>query len=269
MVSIHLCKSSEPSADDLLADRVWHFDCFRCDKCGTLLDSDANLMLHGDGTLLCDNCKPSCSACGNKIEDLAIFTADQAFCAGCFRCRNCKRKIENVRYARTSQGIFCTTCHEKINARRRKRKKHLPQLPSGINLDQSSDSVGKDLSQQDINANNRKSITESSQLDPYSPEPKAITQRPSVSSPAARTSNLVEQEDNFVPLPAQDLPHILPGPAGTLDLFEQAPNLVSRESSSPQHLSDPARPPLAATRGRPAKESKSSLFRGLFGSKKK
>jgi hypothetical protein len=49
-------------------------------------------------------------------------TGDQAFCAQCFRCRNCKRKIENLRYARTSQGIFCMECHESLMARRRKRK---------------------------------------------------------------------------------------------------------------------------------------------------
>ena len=72
-----------------------------------------------------------------------------------------------------------------IMARQRIKGKHLPQLPSDVNPDQSSDSVGKDLGQQDINANNRK------------------------------------------------------------------------------------RPPLAATGDGPARESKSSLFRGLFGSKKK
>lgn len=57
----------------------------------------------------------------NKIEDLAILTGDQAFCANCFKCRNCKRKIENLRYARTSQGIFCMDCHEALMARRRKK----------------------------------------------------------------------------------------------------------------------------------------------------
>ena len=98
-------------------------DCFRCNRCGTLLDSDANLLLLGDGSLICNNCTYSCTACGNKIEDLAILTGDQAFCATCFRCRNCKRKIENLRYARTSQGIFCMSCHESLMARRKKRSR--------------------------------------------------------------------------------------------------------------------------------------------------
>ncbi|PKS08784.1 hypothetical protein jhhlp_003393 [Lomentospora prolificans] len=110
-----------------LAGNRWHLDCFRCNTCGTLLDSDANLLLLGDGSLICNNCTYSCSACGNKIEDLAILTGDQAFCATCFRCRNCKRKIENLRYARTSQGIFCMSCHESLMARRRKKSKAAAQ----------------------------------------------------------------------------------------------------------------------------------------------
>ena len=109
----------------LPAGNRWHIDCFRCNSCGTLLDSDANLLLLGDGSLICNNCTYSCSACGNKIEDLAILTGDQAFCATCFRCRNCKKKIENLKYARTSQGIFCMECHESLMQRRRKKtQKH-------------------------------------------------------------------------------------------------------------------------------------------------
>ncbi|KAK3071521.1 Rho-type gtpase-activating protein [Teratosphaeriaceae sp. CCFEE 6253] len=117
-----------------LAGQRWHIDCFRCNTCGTLLDSDANLLLLGDGSLICNNCTYSCNACGNKIEDLAILTGDQAFCASCFRCRNCKRKIENLRYARTSQGIFCMSCHESLMARRRKKSKTAPrQATAGSN----------------------------------------------------------------------------------------------------------------------------------------
>ncbi|KAI4910195.1 hypothetical protein J4E90_007627 [Alternaria incomplexa] len=111
-----------------LAGNRWHIDCFRCNTCGTLLDSDANLLLLGDGSLICNNCTYSCNHCGNKIEDLAILTGDQAFCANCFRCRNCKRKIENLRYARTSQGIFCMSCHESLMARRRKKSKKPPSV---------------------------------------------------------------------------------------------------------------------------------------------
>lgn len=128
-----------------LAGNRWHIDCFRCSTCGTLLDSDAHLLLLGDGSLICSNCTYSCSSCGNKIEDLAILTGDQAFCANCFRCRNCKRRIENLRYARTSQGIFCMDCHESLMQRRRKKSRtatgNKKSTTGGIQLDKSLPSL--------------------------------------------------------------------------------------------------------------------------------
>ncbi|KAJ5802663.1 uncharacterized protein N7503_005113 [Penicillium pulvis] len=127
-----------------LSGQRWHIDCFRCSTCNTLLDSDAHLLLLGDGSLICSGCTYSCNSCGNKIEDLAILTGDQAFCAQCFRCRNCKRKIENLRYARTSQGIFCMDCHESLMQRRRKKKataaNKRPGGP-GVKLDKSLPSL--------------------------------------------------------------------------------------------------------------------------------
>ena len=116
--------------DTLIAGHRWHIDCFRCNTCRTLLDSDANLLLLGDGSLVCNNCTYSCSACGQKIEDLAILTGDQAYCAGCFKCRNCKKQIENLRYARTSQGMFCMECHDALMARRRKKSAKTSRKPS-------------------------------------------------------------------------------------------------------------------------------------------
>lgn len=128
--------------DWLPAGNRWHIYCFRCNTCGTILDSDANLLLLGDGSLICNNCTYSCSVCGNKIEDLAILTGDQAFCATCFKCRHCKKKIENLKYARTSQGIFCMECHESLMQRRRKkgqkngtsRHKHVQPSPHNTML---------------------------------------------------------------------------------------------------------------------------------------
>ena len=111
----------ETCTDPLSAGHRWHIDCFRCHACGTLLDSDNNLLLLGNYSLICNNCTYSCSACGAQIEDLAILTGEEAYCAPCFRCRNCKKKIENLRYARTKQGMFCMDCHDALMARRRKK----------------------------------------------------------------------------------------------------------------------------------------------------
>ncbi|KAL9098035.1 MAG: hypothetical protein Q9163_006222, partial [Psora crenata] len=128
--TIYSCKAcgeilEEGKAFELAGYR-WHVQCFRCHTCGTNLDSDANLLLLGDASLICNNCTYSCSVCASKIEDLAILTGDQAFCAKCFKCRNCKKKIENLKYARTSQGIFCMECHESLMQRRRKKSQKNP-----------------------------------------------------------------------------------------------------------------------------------------------
>ncbi|KAJ5122430.1 hypothetical protein N7526_009367 [Penicillium atrosanguineum] len=122
---------------------------YPCMGCGEILEegkafelySDAHLLLLGDGSLICSSCTYSCNSCGNKIEDLAILTGDQAFCAQCFRCRNCKRKIENLRYARTSQGIFCMDCHESLMQRRRKKKATAAARKPGAKLDKSLPSL--------------------------------------------------------------------------------------------------------------------------------
>ena len=179
----------------LPAGNRWHIDCFRCNTCGTLLDSDANLLLLGDGSLICNNCTYSCSACGNKIEDLAILTGDQAFCATCFRCRNCKKKIENLKYARTSQGIFCMECHESLMQRRRKksaknggghrREKHSHHQGSNIMLDKSLPSLPKNaLDRSKFSPDN-----ESLASDGYSDTPTELPRISQKKAPTSRSSS--------------------------------------------------------------------------------
>ncbi|KAI4603302.1 Rho-type gtpase-activating protein [Pestalotiopsis sp. 9143b] len=170
-----------------LAGNRWHLNCFRCNTCGTLLDSDANLLLLGDGSLICNNCTYSCSACNNKIEDLAILTGDQAFCATCFRCRNCKRKIENLRYARTSQGIFCMSCHESLMARRRKKSKAAAQAKSR-EKDGSPMIVDKSLPALPPNAIPNGAFS-NDRVDPDSDTPTELSPRPRPSYPHRDSSS--------------------------------------------------------------------------------
>ncbi|KAH7031105.1 uncharacterized protein B0I36DRAFT_118565 [Microdochium trichocladiopsis] len=176
----------------LIAGNRWHLNCFRCNTCGTLLDSDANLLLLGDGSLICNNCTYSCSACGDKIEDLAILTGDQAFCATCFRCRNCKRKIENLRYARTSQGIFCMSCHESLMARRRKKSKAAAQAKAARDKESSPMVQEKSLPALPPNAIPPNAFSDD-RVDPESDMPTTLSPRPKPSyqttEPSSRGSS--------------------------------------------------------------------------------
>lgn len=184
-----------------LAGNRWHIDCFRCNTCNTLLDSDAHLLLLGDGSLICSNCTYSCSSCGDKIEDLAILTGDQAFCANCFKCRNCKRRIENLRYARTSQGIFCMDCHESLMQRRRKKKtaakkpntiydKSLPSLPP--ELLESRESPDEKLSSREYSAS--PDVTARN----YASEERGSSRGPADASPAPPPEQEPQSQDTLI-----------------------------------------------------------------------
>ncbi|CCH43043.1 Zinc finger protein [Wickerhamomyces ciferrii] len=113
---------SEGHAYELGGDR-WHMYCFSCSKCSKLLGTSSNFLVLGTGDLICSDCSYACNACGKKIDDLAILTGDQAYCSSCFCCRNCKKRIEDLRYARTSKGLFCMNCHEKL-LEKKKRHEH-------------------------------------------------------------------------------------------------------------------------------------------------
>lgn len=110
---------SEGHAYELGDDR-WHISCFKCSKCESSLGCNSNFLVLGNGNLICLNCSYNCKQCGKKIDDLAILTGDQAYCSSCFKCRSCKLKIEDLRYARTSKGLFCMSCHEKLIAKKKK-----------------------------------------------------------------------------------------------------------------------------------------------------
>lgn len=103
-----------------LGDDRWHIHCFKCSKCNLSLGCNSNFLVLGNGNLICSNCSYNCKQCGKKIDDLAILTGDQAYCSSCFKCRSCKLKIEDLRYARTSKGLFCMSCHEKLIAKKKK-----------------------------------------------------------------------------------------------------------------------------------------------------
>lgn len=48
-------------------------------------------------------------------------TGDDSYHAHCFKCKVCKTKIDELVFAKTSQGIYCMNCH---NERMIKIRKH-------------------------------------------------------------------------------------------------------------------------------------------------
>ena len=98
----------------------FHIDCFRCAKCGNQVTADTNLLLLSDGSPVCADCSYSCNVCGQPILDEAIMTGNESYHAHCFNCKVCKKRIEELVFAKTTQGIYCMDCHNARVARSRK-----------------------------------------------------------------------------------------------------------------------------------------------------
>ncbi|KAL1412711.1 Rho-type gtpase-activating protein [Vanrija albida] len=99
---------------------LWHVDCFRCAKCKDKVSADTNLLLLSDGSPVCGNCSYQCFVCKQAITEEAIMTGDESYHAHCFTCRTCKRRIEELVFAKTTQGIYCMNCHNERVARSRR-----------------------------------------------------------------------------------------------------------------------------------------------------
>ncbi|KZT66363.1 RhoGAP-domain-containing protein [Daedalea quercina L-15889] len=98
----------------------FHVDCFRCAKCGNQVTADTNLLLLSDGSPICANCSYCCNVCRQPILDEAIMTGDDSYHAHCFKCKVCKNRIDELVFAKTSQGIYCMNCHNQRVARSRR-----------------------------------------------------------------------------------------------------------------------------------------------------
>ena len=81
--------------------------------------ADTNLLLLSDGSPVCANCY-NCKVCKKPILDEAVMTGDDSFHAECFTCRSCKNRIDELVFAKTSQGFYCMKCHNERVARSRR-----------------------------------------------------------------------------------------------------------------------------------------------------
>ncbi|TKY89996.1 hypothetical protein EX895_001294 [Sporisorium graminicola] len=107
------------------ATKLWHVECFRCAKCKNRVSTDRDdILLLSDGHPICGECNYSCNICRQPIMEEAIMTGDESYHASCFTCRSCHSRIEELVFAKTSQGIYCMKCHNDRVARSRKHAEH-------------------------------------------------------------------------------------------------------------------------------------------------
>ncbi|KAI7898674.1 uncharacterized protein BX663DRAFT_555564 [Cokeromyces recurvatus] len=112
----------EEGAVVAFGDSLFHVKCFICAKCKECVDDKTNLLLLEDGRPVCDNCSYNCTVCHEVIRDEAIMTGEKAYHSHCFKCISCCKKIEDLIFTQTAKGIYCTACHEKRKAEKKRRK---------------------------------------------------------------------------------------------------------------------------------------------------
>ncbi|KIW35144.1 uncharacterized protein PV07_01859 [Cladophialophora immunda] len=228
----------------------WHRHCFKCIECETALELDGGLMTKPDGNLICDQCTYTCTACGKKIDDIAFLTGDQAFCSACFKCYNCKRKIENLRHASTPQGILCMDCHEALTARRPRKETPEQRQQSGKIIEEPLVPVTTDLRRQAIGADDKEDLTDLAQPHPSSLSPTASSQHPAPSAPTAGPSTMADEERSIQSLSSSD---------STKAAIMAPPSATAGSTSSTSR--DTAIPSQELPREKKSKDSVSSVFR--------
>lgn len=102
-----------------------------------MIEFDSNLLFLADGKPICPECSYCCSLCKKPIFDEAIVTVEGTYHSECFKCTNCKERIQGKSFAKTSQGvIYCVECYAERRERKKARKKQqqkekvLPELPA-------------------------------------------------------------------------------------------------------------------------------------------
>ncbi|KAJ1919242.1 Rho-type gtpase-activating protein [Mycoemilia scoparia] len=119
------------------ADGVWHIECFRCSNCDNLIQSDASLLFLAEGKPICQDCSYCCSLCKQLIYDEAIFTVEGTYHSECFRCAQCKKRIQGKSFAKTSQ-CYSERRERKKASRKQKEQillnKALPSIPQDNNI---------------------------------------------------------------------------------------------------------------------------------------
>ncbi|KAH9839288.1 RhoGAP-domain-containing protein [Rhodofomes roseus] len=238
----------------------FHVDCFKCAKCGNQVTADTNLLLLSDGSPICANCSYSCNVCRLPILDEAIMTGDDSYHAHCFKCKVCKNRIDELVFAKTSQGIYCMNCHNQRVARsrrhaqrqREKEREREREREKAASVLMSSDAANSPLVAKAEQSASTNAAQSPSQVQSPSVSSEASTASPSAHPPAngsashrgSMTSLNLKQANSHVP----DEPR------------ERTPSTASRLAPQPASLSISKRPSTAPNGDGPAPAVRSATL---------
>lgn len=213
------------------ATQLWHIDCFRCAKCRERVSTDRDdILLLSDGHPICGQCNYSCQICGLPILEEAIMTGDESYHASCFTCRSCNNRIEELVFAKTSQGIYCMPCHNERVARSRR---HADHRRRARNKDASSSS-------------RRKKDTTLTEAAPATTAPAEISSlMPSASPSTLRNDTQPGLQPASISLSAQtqQTAFATPSPSPSVSISEGADQTRNNSTQDNSPLAPPPLPP--------------------------
>ncbi|KIY74283.1 RhoGAP-domain-containing protein [Cylindrobasidium torrendii FP15055 ss-10] len=247
------CKQSAVTDDGGLVvafgSSFFHVDCFRCAKCSNRVTADTNLLLLSDGSPVCANCSYNCNVCKQPILDEAIMTGDDSYHAHCFKCKVCRNRIDELVFAKTSQGIYCMDCHNErmIKIRRHAQKKAEREKAAAAGGSGSASSRTSKRDQPPTTPSpmetpmSAKAFPASSAPSPGNPSTPRTPKEP---LPQSRGRNGSYVEDAFSPTTPRSATK--PSPPQLTPSFSQPPQQpVSVTVAPPPEGNAPLRPPLA------------------------
>ncbi|KAH9485348.1 N-chimaerin [Psilocybe cubensis] len=160
------------------------------------------------------NVETSCNICQLPILDEAIMTGDDSYHAHCFKCKVCSNRIDELVFAKTSQGIYCMNCH---NERMIKIRKHAQKKAE---RERANGGSGSSRSRENDARNfHRDTDARSGASKPPPIQQPSRSEGPRVAEPsnnAAKPAQAPYMNDAFDPTPPYSHPSHLDSPSFTL-----------------------------------------------------
>jgi hypothetical protein len=93
----------------------FHIDCYKCKKCQDSIEINDRVLLDFDGLPLCEHCFHKCTSCKLSISDskIVFVNNNSYYHSACFLCKKCSQVLDEKRFAKTKQSIYCTDCYQK------------------------------------------------------------------------------------------------------------------------------------------------------------
>jgi hypothetical protein len=101
----------------------FHVDCYKCKKCQDSIEINDRVFLDFDGLPLCEHCFHKCTSCKLSISDSKIVYVNNNsyYHPACFLCKRCSQVLDEKRFAKTKQSIYCTDCYKKRLAKSKRK----------------------------------------------------------------------------------------------------------------------------------------------------